>query len=192
MNFTAIDVLENMFFDLEGLKQECEAIKNSPIWVENLSLILADALVYGEYSAPQVKQLVRELDVEPCAKLSKLLGEIDSFSAKSRLGVLDFQRLKNTVNGNAMFSIQCEVLRAGDDHNQLISTGKIVELFAVPDSMENCSLTSHLNAFFPFKAAGVEIVQRNPIIRANVSRYARRVRVHDVVFEKDFDLKKIA
>ena len=177
------EILENAFFDLEGIKQEVARIQAQPE-LEPLSEYLADCLLHGEYSAPQVKQLVRAMEVEPCARLTKLLGGIDSFSALSRLKVTSFKRLKNTVNGNAMFVIQCEVLRAGDSHRLLVSTGETVELFAVPDAMENCSISGRL---------AVQTIQRqNPIIRANVSRYARRVRVHDVIFEREFYLQDIA
>ena len=177
------EILENAFFDLEGIKQEVARIQAKPE-LEPLSEYLADCLLHGEYSAPQVKQLVRAMDIEPCAKLTKLIEGVNAFSALSRLKVLSFKRLKNTVNGNAMFSIQCEVLRAGDSHRLWISSGETVELFAVPDSMENCSISGRL---------AVQTIQRqNPIIRANVSRYARRVRVHDVIFEREFYLQDIA
>jgi hypothetical protein len=172
-----LDFIENGFFDVKTLKLELEAIKKKhdyPEDEESLSSYLADWFIVGEYSIPQIKQLVRELDIEPCAKLSKILKGFDEIGAKSRFEILSFERLENTDNGNAMFSIKCEVLRAGDAHRLYVTTGLPVTLFSVPDSMENCAISESLIS--------------GQLIRANVSRYASRVRVHDVQFERAFDI----
>ena len=176
-NYNTLDIIENRFFDLKSLKLELEAIKRKhdyPEDKESLSSYLVDWFIVGEYSIPEIKQLVRELEIEPCAKLSKILKGFDEIRAKSRFEILNFERLKNTRNGNAMFSIKCEVLRAGEAHRLYVTTGLPVTLFSVPDSKENCAISESLIS--------------GQLIRANVSRYASRVRVHDVQFEKAFDL----
>lgn len=176
-NYNTLDFIENRFFDVKSLEQELEIIKRKhdyPEDKESLSSYLADWFIVGEYSIPEIKQLVRELEIEPCAKLTKILKSFDEISAKSRFEILSFERLKNTRNGNAMFSIKCETLRAGKLHRLCVTTGLPVTLFSVPDSMENCAISESL---IP-----------GQLIRANVSRYAARVWLHDVQFEKAFDI----